>query len=77
NQLLHLSRYIHLNPVKAGFVRKPEEWSYSSYREYVGSRNGSLPTAKIIMEQFSDAEAYKEFVMDYINEMDLGDLTLE
>jgi len=34
-QLLHLTRYIHLNPVTAGIVDKPEEWLYSSYREYI------------------------------------------
>jgi REP element-mobilizing transposase RayT len=34
--LLHLSRYIHLNPVLAGLVRHPEDWVYSSYREYIG-----------------------------------------
>jgi putative transposase len=33
-QLLHLTRYIHLNPVTAHLVDKPEEWSASSYGEY-------------------------------------------
>ena len=26
--------YIHFNPVKAGLVERPEDWEYSSYREY-------------------------------------------
>lgn len=34
-QLLHLTRYIHLNPVTANIINKPEEWNYSSYREYL------------------------------------------
>ncbi|MDD5557240.1 MAG: transposase [bacterium] len=34
-QLLHLTRYIHLNPVTAGLVERPEEWAASSYREYL------------------------------------------
>ncbi len=29
-----LSRYIHLNPVRAGIVGKPEEYKWSSYRYY-------------------------------------------
>jgi len=33
-----LSRYIHLNPVRAGFVAKPESYPWSSYLEYVGKR---------------------------------------
>lgn len=28
--------YIHNNPVKKGFVGHPEEWKYSSYRNYYG-----------------------------------------
>jgi putative transposase len=34
--------YIHLNPVKAGLVDKPEDWEFSSYRDYAGERNGKL-----------------------------------
>ncbi|UCD59076.1 MAG: transposase [Candidatus Hydrogenedentota bacterium] len=31
-----LSRYIHLNPVRAGMVRSPGEYRWSSYRSYIG-----------------------------------------
>ncbi|MCB2217809.1 REP-associated tyrosine transposase [Desulfofustis glycolicus] len=31
-----LSRYIHLNPVRAALVSKPEEYHWSSYRSYTG-----------------------------------------
>lgn len=35
-QLLHLTRYIHLNPVTAFLSDEPEGWSsFSSYKEYV------------------------------------------
>ena len=33
-QLLHLTRYIHLNPVTAYIVDSPDEWRFSSYHEY-------------------------------------------
>jgi len=33
---LHLTRYIHLNPVTASLVKKPEDWNFSSYKEYLG-----------------------------------------
>lgn len=36
--LVYLSRYIHLNPVMAGLVSLPEEWEYSSYRDYIGKK---------------------------------------
>ena len=34
--LLELARYVVLNPVRAGVVRKPEKWIWSSYRASVG-----------------------------------------
>lgn len=33
--LLELGRYIHLNPVRAGVVSMPEDYRWSSYREYL------------------------------------------
>ena len=33
--LLELSRYIVLNPVRANMVRKPDEWSWSSYNSVI------------------------------------------
>jgi putative transposase len=36
NYLLELSRYLHLNPVRAGMVKRPEEYAHSSYRLFIG-----------------------------------------
>ena len=33
-----LSRYMHLNPVRAKMVAKPEEYRWSSYLDYIGAR---------------------------------------
>jgi REP-associated tyrosine transposase len=33
--LLQLCLYIHLNPVKDGFVEKPEDWEYSDYKRWI------------------------------------------
>ena len=52
NYLIHLSRYIHLNPVKAGFVDRSEEWEFSSYSEYAGLRLGTLPRMEYLKLQF-------------------------
>lgn len=30
--------YIHINPVKRGYVERPEQWRYSSARDYAGVR---------------------------------------
>jgi putative transposase len=34
--------YIHNNPLKAGLVKHPEDWEFSSYRDYFGLRNGKI-----------------------------------
>ncbi|MCZ2471903.1 transposase [Aquirufa ecclesiirivi] len=34
--------YIHLNPVRAGFIEKEEEYMYSSCSDYYGTRKGLL-----------------------------------
>ena len=34
-QLLHLTRYIHLKPAHSSLVKHPGKWQYSSYLEYV------------------------------------------
>ncbi len=64
--LIHLSRYIHLNPVQAGLVQRPEDWEYSSYRDYVGLRQGTLPQSDIVLAQFASIVAYREFVESYV-----------
>jgi hypothetical protein len=33
-----LSRYIHLNPVRAGAVKRPQDYPWSSYRTYIGEK---------------------------------------
>jgi putative transposase len=34
--------YIHMNPVEAGFVKRPEDWQYSSCADYYGIDKGVL-----------------------------------
>ena len=35
DQFIHLTRYIHLNPVTDYLVDNPRNWEYSSYKEYL------------------------------------------
>ncbi|MGD8778500.1 MAG: transposase [Ignavibacteria bacterium] len=50
--LLHLSRYIHLNPLKAKLIKKIEEWIFSSYLDYTGKRRNAFLKMNTILEQF-------------------------
>ena len=40
--LLSAVRYIHLNPVRAGLVKKPADWEWSSIQEYIGRKLSGL-----------------------------------
>ncbi len=64
-QMLHLTRYIHLNPVSAGLVKKPEDWQYSSYHEYVSKDHiDGMCRFEGLMD--IDPKEYKKFVRDRI-----------
>lgn len=39
--------YIHQNPLRAGLVEKLKDWTFSSYRDYSGLRNGKLCNKKL------------------------------
>ena len=60
--LLQLTRYIHLNPVRAGLVKRPEDWEFSSYCDYVNLRQGTLPQMECVLKQVGTADAYQHFV---------------
>jgi len=60
-QLLHLSRYIHLNPTSAGLVENPEDWQYSSYNEYLSNKEFICSYKKNIV---IDPAQYKKFTND-------------
>ena len=65
-QLLHLSRYIHLNPL-IGYVTKALPlYKWSSYHEYINN-NGVIKICEksIILNQFKTIEAYKVFITDH------------
>ena len=59
-QLLHLTRYIHLNPTSSGLVKNPEDWKYSSYNEYIGRSDKQVCNFKEYIDL--TPKSYKEFV---------------
>lgn len=64
DQLLHLSRYIHLNPL-VGYVTKDLDfYRWSSYPEYINLINSQICNKKIILDQFKSGSDYKQFVLD-------------
>ena len=65
--LLQLSRYIHLNPVEANLVRKPEDWQFSSYQDFIGDRKDLFLKKDQILNIIGTSFLYKEFVEDNNN----------
>lgn len=65
--LLHLTRYIHLNPVSISLVNNPEEWKNSSYREYIGSVENKNKICNSYGCLNMDALSYRKFVEDRIS----------
>jgi len=66
--LLELSRYVHLNPVRAGLTLLPEDYKWSSYNIYIGARKDILVDADLILEKCDAIDRknarnkYKSFV---------------
>lgn len=67
-QLLHLTRYIHLNPVTAHIVNKPGMWKYSSYGEYTGITNTANRICTISPYMDVDSTRYADFVNGHIDQ---------
>ncbi len=64
-QFLEVSRYIHLNPVRARMVQKPEQYDKSSYRMFIGERKENIINSEIILDLIRGTNKrsdYKKFV---------------
>jgi putative transposase len=61
-QLLHLTRYVHLNPSTAYLVNYPEDWEMSSYREFIGAEHDPICAFADLLQ--INTERYRKFVED-------------
>lgn len=74
--LLHLSRYIHLNPVKAKLVNKPTNWKFSSYSDYLKPKGVTFVNKNAILKQVNDYQNFVESNQE-INKEKLAELLFE
>ncbi len=66
DQLLHLTRYLHLNPTTSSITEKPEDWKYSSYKEYLNQMKGEeLCDYSELIDMKPDL--YRNFVLSNID----------
>ena len=67
NYLNQLVCYIHANPVKAGLCKKPEEWKYSSFNEFITKSSYISENNKIqTLEWFDGIENFKETHVQFL-----------
>ena len=66
--LLALLRYIHLNPVRAGLVKRPEGYVYSGHRSYLSCGAAKIIDARPILGLLGGSKRYERFVLDGMSE---------
>jgi putative transposase len=67
NQLLHVNRYIHLNPYVSYVVKnltELEKYPYSSLPEYMVTMKNEICNKNSILSHFKTSKRYKKFVFD-------------
>lgn len=70
NQLIHVSRYIHLNPFVAGIVKELDNlpgYPWSSLSDYVDENKSNFVETDPVLGLFRSPNAYKKFVFDQAN----------
>lgn len=70
--LLSLVRYIHLNPVRAKLVKKPDQYRWSSHKDYLIGAKGLVDNDRVL-RIFSEKglqarRRYSDFIVDAIGE---------
>lgn len=75
--LAHLTRYIHNNPVTAGYVDTPADWVYSSNLDYIDQRQGTLPDKDYVLGYFASPHEYRRFVEKDTVKKDISHLMLD
>ncbi len=74
-QLIHVSRYIHLNPVTSYIINfnSLKDYSWSSFQLYLSGQPDSLINTIPVMEHFKNKEDYRIFTenqVEYQRELD-------
>ena len=65
--VVHLVRYIHLNPVQAGLVKQAKDWPFSNYQEWIGQRPGTLYDPGFVKDNFPTPGEYENFVVSELS----------
>jgi len=67
NLLIHLTRYIHLNPVASSLVNNPKEYKWSSFQNYLGAYSEIKCMREVVLSSFPSVKEYERFVLDQVD----------
>ena len=76
--LVELSAYIHLNPVRAGLVRHPREYRWTSYGSYLSGGRMGIVDVEPVLGQFSAnkgraVRGYERYVQEHMGDGHRGE----
>lgn len=68
-QFLHVSRYIHINPVTSSVIKEQtlDIYPWTSLPEYHMQKTGGICETKEILSRFKTGDAYRSFIHDHID----------
>lgn len=66
-QLIHVSRYIHLNPIVSFLVKDLRDHEWSSYRKYIGLGENKICNIDLVLSIFKTPQKYEQFVLDQVS----------
>jgi len=70
--LLACVRYIEMNPVRAGLVREPGEWPWSSALAHISAHDDKLVKVTPLLEMIGDT--WKDFLNVAIREEEIAEM---
>lgn len=73
-QLIHVSRYIHLNPFVAFLVKDLNSYEWSSYSDYIGKIPNGICSKELVLDLFKSPYDYEKFVLghaDYAQQLEI------
>lgn len=75
--LLTLTNYIHQNPLRLGLAKKLVDWEFSSYRDYIGKRKGTLIDKTFILKEFNNIDEFIFFSSQKIEKLNFLNRNVE
>ncbi len=67
DEIIQVTRYIHLNPFLAGLVDDPDKYRWSDFPTYTNSQEVNISNTSPVLSQFNTPADYKHFVHNYMD----------